>query len=108
MPLVVRIRHDMKLTNPLLKDIRERYSLAYSMATTACVILNHKYHKIVKEDEIGYIALLFALALERKKTEIARKISFWYARREKAAPSCFSTATRQSSDHISTRSASVT
>ncbi len=72
-PLVVRIQHDMKLTNPLLKDIRERYSLAYSMATTSCVILNHKYHKIVKEDEIGYIALLFALALERKKTEIAKK-----------------------------------
>ncbi len=72
-PLVVRIQHDMKLTNPLLKDIRGRYSLAYSMATTSCVILNHKYHKIVKEDEIGYIALLFALALERKKTEIAKK-----------------------------------
>lgn len=72
-PLVVRIQHDMKLTNPLLRDIRERYSLAYSMATTSCVILNHKFHKVVKEDEIGYIALLFALALERKKTEIAKK-----------------------------------
>ena len=72
-PLVVRIQHDMKLTNPLLKDIKERYSLAYSMATTSCVILNHKFHKIVKEDELGYIALLFALALERKKTEIAKK-----------------------------------
>lgn len=72
-PLVVRLQHDMKLTNPLLKDIKERYSLAYTMATTACVILNHKFHKIVKEDEIGYIALLFALALERKKTAIAKK-----------------------------------
>ena len=38
-PLVVRLEHDMKLTNPLLKDIKERYSLAYTMATTACVIL---------------------------------------------------------------------
>lgn len=72
-PLVVRLQHDMKLTNPLLKDIKERYSLAYSMATSSCVILNHKFHKTVKEDEIGYIALLFALALERKKTEIAKK-----------------------------------
>ncbi|MCI8536047.1 MAG: PRD domain-containing protein [Hungatella sp.] len=72
-PLVVRLEHDMKLTNPLLKDIKERYSLAYTMATTACVILNHKFHKIIKEDEIGYIALLFALSLERKKTEIAKK-----------------------------------
>ena len=34
-PLVVRLQHDMKLTNPLLKDIKERYSFAYTMATTA-------------------------------------------------------------------------
>lgn len=72
-PLVVRLQHDMKLTNPLLKDIKERYSFAYTMATTACVVLNHKFHKVIKEDEIGYIALLFALALERKKTEVAKK-----------------------------------
>lgn len=72
-PLVVRLQHDMKLTNPLLKDIKERYSFAYTMATTACVVMNHKFHKTMKEDEIGYIALLFALALERKKTEVAKK-----------------------------------
>lgn len=72
-PLVVRLQHDMKLTNPLLRDIKERYSFAYTMATTACVVLNHKFHKVIKEDEIGYIALLFALALERKKTEVAKK-----------------------------------
>ena len=72
-PLVVRLQHDMKLTNPLLKDIKERYSFAYTMATTACVVLNHKFHKAMKEDEIGYIALLFALALERKKTEVTKK-----------------------------------
>lgn len=72
-PLVVRLRHDMKLTNPLLKDIKERYAFAYTMATTACVVLNRRFHKVIKEDEIGYIALLFALALERKKTEVAKK-----------------------------------
>ncbi len=72
-PLVVRLQHDLKLTNPLLKEIKERYSLAYTMATTACVILNYKYHTTMREDEIGYIALLFALALERKQSEIQKK-----------------------------------
>ena len=61
------------MTNPVLNDIKLRYSFAYTMATTACVVLNHKYHKTLKEDEVGYIALLFALALERKKTEVAKK-----------------------------------
>lgn len=72
-PLTVRLKHDLKLTNPLLKEIKERYSLAFTMAQTACVILNFKYHTTVKDDEIGYIALLFALALERKQSEIHKK-----------------------------------
>jgi lichenan operon transcriptional antiterminator len=71
-PMVVRLQHNMKLTNPLLKEIKERYSLSYTMATTACVILSYRYHTTVSEDEIAYIALLFALALERKKTEIEK------------------------------------
>jgi lichenan operon transcriptional antiterminator len=72
-PMVVRLQHDMKLTNPLLKEIKERYSLSYTMATTACVVLGYRYHTTVKEDEIAYIALLFALALERKKNKIEKK-----------------------------------
>lgn len=72
-PLTVRLRHDLKLTNPLLKEIQERYSLAFTMAQTACVILNFKFHTTVRDDEIGYIALLFALALERKQSEIQKK-----------------------------------
>jgi lichenan operon transcriptional antiterminator len=72
-PMVVRLQHDMKLTNPLLKEIKERYSLSFTMATTACVVLGYRYHTTVKEDEVAYIALLFALALERKKKEVEKK-----------------------------------
>lgn len=72
-PLTVRLQYDMKLVNPLLKEIKEHCSLSYTMATTACVFLNYRYHTVVREEEIGYIALLFALALERKKANIAKK-----------------------------------
>lgn len=72
-PMVVRLQHGMRISNPMLTEIRQQYALAFTMATTACVVLNQRYHTVVKEDEIGYIALLFALALERKRTEIARK-----------------------------------
>lgn len=72
-PLTTRLKHDLKMTNPLIKEIKERYSLAYTMAQTACVILGYKYHTVVKDDEVGYIALLFALALERKQSEIQKK-----------------------------------
>ncbi|MCD8221225.1 MAG: BglG family transcription antiterminator [Clostridiales bacterium] len=72
-PMIVRLQHGMRISNPLLTEIRQQYALAFTMATTACMVLNHKYHTVVREDEIGYIALLFALALERKRTEIAKK-----------------------------------
>lgn len=72
-PLEVRIQHDMKMQNPLLADIKEKYFLSYTMAALACTVIEESYKKIVSEDEIGYIALAFALALERQRTKIVKK-----------------------------------
>lgn len=72
-PLSVRIKYDMNLKNPLLKDIKERYTLAYSMASSACTVIDQYYNKKLKDDEIGYIALSFALALERRGNKIRKK-----------------------------------
>lgn len=72
-PLTVRIQCDMNMRNPLLKDIKERFALAYAMAGQASGVITDKYKKILKEDEIGYIALSFALALERQSTEVVKK-----------------------------------
>lgn len=72
-PLKVRIRFDMKMKNPLLKDIKERFSLAYAMAVQASTVITQHYGKELEDDEIGYIALTLALALERQKTNIVKK-----------------------------------
>ncbi|MDF2821910.1 MAG: hypothetical protein K0R15_2358 [Clostridiales bacterium] len=72
-PLTVRIQYGMKMKNPLLKQIKERFSLAYTMASQACVVFKQRYHKVLEDDEIGYIALALALALERQRTCIEKK-----------------------------------
>ncbi len=72
-PLKIRIQCDMNMKNPLLKDIKERFALAYAMAAHASGVINQRYNKVLKDDEIGYIALLFALALERQKTKNTKK-----------------------------------
>ena len=72
-PMEVRMKYDMNVQNPLLKDIKTRYTLAYSLAVQACEILKDNFHKNITEDEIGYIALHFNLALERKKMNIDKK-----------------------------------
>lgn len=72
-PLVVRLKYRLGLRNPLLSDIRTRYPLAYSMATEAAVVLTERFEAIPSEDEIGYIALSFALALEQDEGELPKK-----------------------------------
>lgn len=72
-PLAVRLRYHMKLKNPLLEDIKVRYALAYSMAIDAATVLTETYGEGLSDDETGYIALSFALALERQKTSVAKK-----------------------------------
>ncbi|MEE0476224.1 MAG: BglG family transcription antiterminator [Collinsella stercoris] len=73
MPLIVRLRYGMALENPLLPDIKARYPLPFSMAADAMSLLSDRYGATVSDDEIGYVALFFALDLERKKTAHAKK-----------------------------------
>ncbi|TDW09479.1 PRD domain-containing protein [Breznakia blatticola] len=72
-PMDIRLKHDMFLRNPLLGEIKQRYTLAYMLATSACGVLKKHYKKDIYEDEISYIALHFNLALERNRSTIAKK-----------------------------------
>jgi lichenan operon transcriptional antiterminator len=72
-PLSVRIKYDMNLKNPLLRDVKEKFCLSYAMASSGVTVLNEYFHVLLSEDEIAYFAFAFALALERKKTEIQKK-----------------------------------
>lgn len=72
-PLDIRIRYDMGIDNPLLEETKKNYFLAYAIARQACIVLNEHYHKSLSEDEVGFIALLFALALEQEKGNNGRK-----------------------------------
>ena len=72
-PFGVRMDYDIVLHNPLLKDIKTQYTMAYNLAVTASEELRKYYNKNIKEDEIGYFALHFNLALERKKKKLDKK-----------------------------------
>lgn len=72
-PLSVRIRYGMRMENPLLEDVKLRYPLAYSMAMESAPILSRTFDGEVSDEEMGYVALSFALAIERARTQPARK-----------------------------------
>lgn len=72
-PLSIRLRHHMRIENPLLQDIQERFPLGYSMAQEAAAVLADKYGEQPSEEEIGYIAFSFILAMERQSSSPAKK-----------------------------------
>ncbi len=72
-PLSVRLRYHMDLKNPLLADITTRYLLAWSMALEVSDVFKGAYGTVPSHDEMGYIALAFALALERSRGAVPRK-----------------------------------
>lgn len=72
-PLVIRMKYKMRLSNPLLQEVKKRYSLAYTMAVQAGAVLERRYHSILDSNEISYIALVLALSLERHRKQIDKK-----------------------------------
>lgn len=68
-PFNIRMRYDIPLKNPLLEEVKTKYSLAYEMSCHASRVLKEYYQKEIAEDEIGYFAFIFALALEKDKRE---------------------------------------
>lgn len=66
-PLDIRMRFDIPLHNPMLDEIKSNYSLAYQISCEAVQKLSEYYHKEISEDEIGYIALILELAIEREQ-----------------------------------------
>ena len=72
-PLDVRLKYDIPLKNPLLEGVKREYAFAYTIAASACTALTEHYGREVPEDEVGYIAILFALALEKQGKKIEKK-----------------------------------
>lgn len=72
-PLDIRMRYNIPLSNPLLQQIKCDYSMAYTVAALASSVLANHYGREIPEDEIGYLAILFALALEKQGQPVRRR-----------------------------------
>ncbi|WP_068267877.1 BglG family transcription antiterminator [Caviibacter abscessus] len=66
-PLIIRIKFNIKTKNPLLEDIKKNMPFSYSIAKYAGNILNEKFNKIISDDEIAYLAVIFEMGIEYNK-----------------------------------------
>ncbi len=72
-PLSVRLNYSLEVRNPMADEIKARYPLAYAMALEAAGVLAHTYGSELSDNEVSYLALSFALSLERQKTGHPKK-----------------------------------
>ncbi|PNB65879.1 PTS fructose transporter subunit IIA, partial [Pseudomonas sp. GW456-E7] len=68
-PAISRNRYGMNLRNPMLAAIKEHYPLAFEAGIIAGMVIKEQTGIDIHENEIGYLALHFGAAIERKKTE---------------------------------------
>lgn len=66
-PAVNRIKYGLTLRNPIMDDIEENYPEAYGIAWLSNTIFKKYFGKVISREEIGYLALHIAAALERNR-----------------------------------------
>lgn len=72
-PFDIRVRYDIPSHNPVLQDIKKNYVFAYTIALRCGSVLAEHYNKKISEDEIGYLALIFALGLEQTDRVVEKR-----------------------------------
>lgn len=64
-PMMNRLKYGMVIQNPLLDQIKKENPVAFEVSILVAQIIEEHTSKSISENEIGYIALHFALAIER-------------------------------------------
>lgn len=71
-PALARIQLGLEIQNPLLEEIKTRYTDYYEMTARSVRVIEDKVGVSVPEDEIGYLAMHFGAALEEQTLSIHR------------------------------------
>ena len=72
-----RLRFDLPIRNPLLKEVQARYPHILHIARKSLTALEGKIQKPIPEDEVAYIAMHLGAAMERLRPYLALKRKVW-------------------------------
>lgn len=64
-PLLQRIKYNVKLDNPLINEIKVQYSAMFSIITLAVEMIDNQTLHNLSQDEIGFLTIHFQAAVER-------------------------------------------
>jgi transcriptional antiterminator len=64
-PMIYRLRTGITVKNPLIKEIKEQYSVMLGVSWFVASMIEEKFDVKLTEDEVGFIMVHFQAALER-------------------------------------------
>jgi lichenan operon transcriptional antiterminator len=67
-----RLMFGVKINNPLLTDVKQKYPVAFKMADIAGDVIEREYGLKVSEDELGYIAFYFGVFIAKNEVKVKR------------------------------------
>ncbi|MCM3217871.1 BglG family transcription antiterminator [Niallia taxi] len=65
-----RLMYGLRIENPMLMDVKEKYPVAFQMAKIAGEIIKNEYDIEVSEDELGYIAFYFGVFISQSEVKV--------------------------------------
>ena len=72
-PMLARVKFDIQQSNPMLVNIKREMGVAYECALIAKLVMEERGNNPILEDEVAFLALHFALALQKGRKEHAPK-----------------------------------
>jgi len=69
-PTIMRLKYGLRLTNPILYKIKEEYTNIFGVAWACNSIFERNFGVSINEDEVGYLVLHLALAVENIRSKI--------------------------------------
>lgn len=72
-PTLIRLKHNIKIENPFLQDIKEMYSAVFEKARAAAEVIYQHIGLAVPEEEVGMLAVHFGGAIVYHEKEVKYK-----------------------------------
>lgn len=74
-PAIYRMKFNISIQNPLLKDIKTRFKRIYLVTEKIIKIIEDKYNLEANEEETAYIAMHFASSVHNQRSVIGSKVN---------------------------------
>lgn len=65
-PMIYRLRRKIKVSNPLLREIKNQYIVLFSLTWYVAAELEQTYDVLLDDDEISFLFIYFQVSLEKR------------------------------------------